>query len=432
MTITKNNILIFFVVCTAGFLHSDNLPKELQNKITEIEHRITTIRQRHFTHTYSRGSKTRTEIRTYVQQSLQQDFIPYAYAYQILYREFNLIPQGTNLTQTLTELLGSQIGGFYLPKEKSLYINAEMKSFSDIILAHELTHALQDCYMNLETVLSLKDLGYKKNTIFRNDDIERARQSFIEGEAQYVTTLYIAQTGGIGLGGFSDNWKSLLGSQVSLLTTPPVIINELTFPYIKGLQFVINRFQINGWKTCNAIYTRLPCSSEQIIHPQKYESYECPRIIEFSNLPFLEESWKQKLNTTLGEFMSDQILFALTNNFKKSKQASEGWNGDTYALFANKKETLSLWYSLWDTPQDAREFYTLLAEGFKQTPATKIKTALFFKSDGLFRSIIMPQKNHVLYISTTIPVIRKQCIDLSPMVRITPWSAYFSQKKDTP
>src|SRR5271170_4633311 len=93
-----------------------------------------------------RSVRSREEIRDYLVQSMKDDKDDAKrHADQKALEALGLIPQGYPLDQKLLSLLTEQIAGLYDPKGREFFI-ADWTSPGDqrMIMAHELTHALQD------------------------------------------------------------------------------------------------------------------------------------------------------------------------------------------------------------------------------------------------------------------------------------------------
>ena len=50
---------------------------------------------------------------------------------------------------------------------------------------------------------------------------------------------------------------------------PPILRDTLTFPYTTGLGYVSTIQSKGGWDAVNALFTKMPTSTEQILHPEK-------------------------------------------------------------------------------------------------------------------------------------------------------------------
>jgi hypothetical protein len=108
----------------------------------------------------------------------------------------------------------------------------------------------------------------------------------------------------------------------------------------------------------------LPQSSEQILHAEKYFSYEAPQKLTLPELQSaLGPAWKKLDYDVNGEWGCYLILNEFLNDAEESKQASAGWAGDRFALYESGKpdEVFVAQLTAWDTPLDAQEFFNAYA-----------------------------------------------------------------------
>src|SRR3990170_4818553 len=57
---------------------------------------------------------------------------------------------------------------------------------------------------------------------------------------------------------------------------PTYAIRDGQFPYLEGLAFVKTLHESGSWAEVNRTYQSLPASTEQILHPDKYQRLEEP------------------------------------------------------------------------------------------------------------------------------------------------------------
>jgi hypothetical protein len=92
------------------------------------------------------------------------------------YKLLGLIPDTMNLRAFFVRVLTEQVVGYYDPKAKTLYVvQGADEQVVGITITHELVHALQDQYVNID---SIQKSG-------SNNDRLAAAQALIEGEAQF-------------------------------------------------------------------------------------------------------------------------------------------------------------------------------------------------------------------------------------------------------
>src|SRR5208282_1359211 len=121
---------------------------------------------------------------------------------ELVLKKFGLLPRDFDLQTFLVALLREQVAGYYDMKTKTVnlldWIDIEQQR---PVMAHELTHALQDQSVGLEKWMKAgdTDLEDKKQptpTDIENDEISEARQAVIEGQAMVVLVDYmLAPTG---------------------------------------------------------------------------------------------------------------------------------------------------------------------------------------------------------------------------------------------
>ena len=112
----------------------------------------------------------------------------------------------------------------------------------------------------------------------------------------------------------------------------------------------------------NRAYTRLPASSEHILHPDKYIAGESPEEIALPDLAreHFAGDWELLDMDTLGELGFRIIFNAFDLNVETAHAAAAGWHGDQYAVFKHRQENTPalVLFTTWDTEQDATEFMT--------------------------------------------------------------------------
>jgi len=107
-------------------------------------------------------------------------------------------------------------------------------------------------------------------------------------------------------------------------------------------------------------FTTLPQSTEQILHADKYFSYEAPQklaVPDFKNV--LGPAWRRIDYDVNGEWGYYLILDEFLNDATESKRAAAGWGGDRFGLYETVKPggIFVAQLTAWDTPGDAREFF---------------------------------------------------------------------------
>jgi hypothetical protein len=305
---------------------------------------------------------------------------------ELVAKLLGLVPFDLDLTKTLDGFLEQQVGGFYDPGTNTFYLMEQFEGdLARIILAHELTHALDDQCFGLDKLVQ----GAAQET-----DAEFAIQAMAEGSGTNAMMVWTVKHAG-------EIDKSALGSSdletKGLDTAPTVIWKPLLAAYLRGDGFLAHAEGMNMLATpakteeLKRCFVDPPRSSEQILHPKKYwdpKKRDDPKYVSVDSSG-LSKEWKVIGQDTLGEL----YLALLTQPFaerggldtkdpmailgvKFTNKAAEGWGGDRLMLLANGDARALYLVTVWDTPEDAGEFHDALAKLVQrdETPAAKLVT----------------------------------------------------------
>jgi hypothetical protein len=299
------------------------------------------------------GAQTRAEIEQMLVRNLNESASPEEMrASETVLKKLGLAPADFQLRPFIIKLLAEQVAGYYEPKTQEFYL----ADWIDIdgqkpVMAHELTHALQDQHFNLRRF---------ENWPKHDSDAELSAHSLVEGDASFLMMQYIVRNPARQLAFMKSMGASSAGATEQIDKAPRVLRETLLFPYFQGMAWVAGVYKQGGWDAVSATYTNLPKSTEQILHNDKYVANELPVKVALRDISAsLGRGWKMADNDVEGEWgyylMLDQIL----ESPDVSKKASAGWGGDRYALFTGPKpnDVLVAQKAVWDTEQDAREFF---------------------------------------------------------------------------
>lgn len=265
-------------------------------------------------------------------------------------RLLGLLGPDESLADVATETTASA-AAFYEPRKDRLFVVEDAvpagPAVTEFILAHELTHALEDDRFGLPHGAGV------------SDDRMLAQTALVEGTATALMIDYAA----IHLDPFALA-ADVAGIDAGTGGLPRFALDEIDFSYLDGAAFVNELRRIGGdWRLVDLAYReRLPQTTEQILHPAKYTGAEGPLAVPAPNGP--QPGWRRLDQGTIGEFATGQILEEGVAE-PRAERATAGWGGDAYRLWREPGkgelrgccERLALairWR--WDTPRDAREF----------------------------------------------------------------------------
>jgi hypothetical protein len=245
-----------------------------------------------------------------------------------------LLPPGTDLLELSEEVAGEQIGGFYLPRTKQLYVPREgenLTPYDEIVVAHELDHALADAALDFPK-LNNKDLE-------KADEVTAGR-ALVEGDATLLMQQY-------GAAAFTpEDAAELLADPAigeSLEDTedvPFVLRRSLEFPYDEGLRFACRLFSKGGWKAIDRAYASPPISTAQVLLPELYDRGSEPVSPPKISAP--SESWRRSTTSSFGMFDLSLLLQAPGGESVMSPEdaleRARGWRGGAMSAWTRGKK----------------------------------------------------------------------------------------------
>jgi hypothetical protein len=295
----------------------------------------------------------REELAAYLRELFDAEYtVEQARADERLLRAFDLLPPDTDLRALRARVLEENVAGFYdeRPGRRRLYAVSDDRSFSpmnQVVLAHELRHALQDQYAELHSFLD--------DDVSDFDDRRLAWTSLLEGDATLVMERFVRlRLGALGVAVTGETDAAALGAPglFDVPGAPPVVRDQLVEPYLAGLSFARAIWARGGAEAMRDAWKHPPESTEQVLHPGKYFARERPRRVGPS-VPAPSGS-RLVSEGVLGELLLRTLVE------EGGGPATEGWGGDSWRLWDVRGRTALVWRSEWDLAQDAEEFHAAL------------------------------------------------------------------------
>jgi hypothetical protein len=300
------------------------------------------------------------------------------------YELVGLVPSGTRLEPAMERMLTTQLAAFYDPHAKVLVVakqavvgrGAGLRLFTtvtgrdlmgELVVSHELTHALQDQYWGLP--------ADSEPATASNTDRLLARRALLEGDATWASFATVS-------GGTLDDatrarvLRQMNGLSAELATAlpdvPSLLRDALAFQYQGGTIFVDRLLARGGWAAVDRAEADPPVSTEQVLHPERYLAArrDEPTPVVLGMTPGLRSAGYQLvLADTLGELVM-RSLFARVFPFEQAARIAEGWDGDRLVTFARGQDLVVAWMSVWDSERDAVDFADSIT---RAVPATSVQ-----------------------------------------------------------
>jgi hypothetical protein len=330
---------------------------------------------------------TRTAVETYLNQKFEEDEdAKRMQRSEIVLKKFGLLDRDFNLKPFLLALLKEQIEAYYDPKTKTVnlldWIGIDEQK---PVLAHELTHALQDQHTDLEkwsdqTPADVSHTSSEDSDHLAKDELDTAREAVTEGQATAVMMDNILKPQGKSLIGDPEIVEfikqQMAGSESSpVLARAPLLLSEsLLFPYREGLSFEQDVWMDRGQAAAFAgALDRPPTSTWEIINPREYEKGHVPTVPLLPDIhPLLDETYRPYDVGQVGQ-LDLHILAGLFGGDNAARDLTPAWDGGFY--WAGQKlsaktpaelgstGSIALFYlSVWKNAVSAQAFARLYAE----------------------------------------------------------------------
>ncbi len=293
--------------------------------------------------------RSRAQVNAYLAAKLAEELPPERVAaLHDVYRLLGQVPDSLDIPALLTALYQEQVAGFFDPDSGTLFVfeGSDPRSTQfKFVLAHELVHALQADYMPLDSVMGQR----------LDSDRLSAAQAVLEGQATLASMQMMAPNQDF-LGDdaiwetFREQLVTARASMKVFATTPRVLQEGLIFPYLAGSMFMrwYERAEAEGGEPYGA---RMPVSTEQVLHPDRYAAGQLPVPVEADTVGALEGE-----SDVLGEMGLAILAADLSGAEVVSTTIPVGWAGDRYRLYRTPKGPALVWRIAWDDERSATRF----------------------------------------------------------------------------
>jgi len=298
-----------------------------------------------------------------------------------IYKALFMISQAVNLYNVKLEWTGSfhaakWQGKIYVVEEKFDVTN-EFKAKSTFV--HELTHIMQESY------------SLPERTTF---DGAKALTSLKEGDATLMADT------------FKNDGVVPPSAEVSVPSTSglPESINKINrFVYRYGVEFVKAVYEQGGWDAVDEAYANPPRTTEQIMHPDKYFAQEDELTVE---VPSIIGEWNLKKTDRFGEY----FIFVMLDKWiseTEAETAAEGWGRDNFTYYERDDDFLFTWNIVWDSKDDANEFYLAFQNLMYKASAEKHNCS-YWSAYGRYISIQWNENSTLILSSANETIVQQQ------------------------
>jgi hypothetical protein len=262
---------------------------------------------------------------------------------EVVLKKFGLLDRDFALKPFLLALLKEQIEAYYDSKTKTV----NLLDWVDVneqkpVLAHELTHALQDQHTDLEkwddqTPEDVSTNSAGDNDHLARDEMDTARDAVAEGQATAVMMDYVLKPMGKSLIKDPEVMELLkekmtgAGDSPVMARAPLLLSESMLFPYREGLSFEQDVWMDQGRDAAFAgALDHPPSSTWEIINPRFYLAHKTPVIPLMPDIhPLVDKIYQPYDIGQIGQ-LDVHIMAQLFGGDKAARNLTPAWNGGMY------------------------------------------------------------------------------------------------------
>jgi hypothetical protein len=309
--------------------------------------------------------RTREQVRAYLVGKLDEELTPpRLHGLEEAYRLFGLLPDTLPLRSLLLDIYTEQVAGYYDPDSTTFFgVEGSDRSQLRLVLAHEMVHALQGQYLPLDSILKAT----------ANNDRLTAAQAILEGQATIVSLDVLAPGQAVSKNPqfwemYREQVQQQQGAMPVFARAPLIIRQSLIFPYLDGAEFM------HWWESSRHADTlpygpRMPVSTEQILHPERYERGDGPVALGFVDPGGIYED-------VLGESEIRVLIATLAGSDEVQTVVPIGWGGDRFRVYDTSGGPALIWYLVWDDQRSRDRFHVGSGAALRKTVRNGYRAAI--------------------------------------------------------
>jgi hypothetical protein len=364
------------------------------DRVAAIEPGLAKVRGLAFERPVPVAHRTASDFRSYVRKNVEKAD-PHLQDTSAALVALGLLPPSSNVGKAVEDAWATQAAAYYDPDAKQFFLvmTPQDKNTLDILVAHELTHALQDQHFDLSRYMRGSE---------RNADAAIARKFVVEGDGMLSAVVYLISEKTHVTQLSPDQIRALRGSFEKFASAdthtmaemlkqqaasasmdpeikksldamdsiPPVILVPLVQSYMKGAILALDAYESGGWPAVDALFRDPPESTEQVLHPQTrlLETRDRPRSV---TLPAFD-GYQSIASDVLGE-LQWSVYFGM---WKHDGDGHEevNWGGDRYTVLRRKDGKLvAVIATTWDAEYDAQVFFNAYVSTLKTRHGGKLE-----------------------------------------------------------
>ncbi len=253
------------------------------------------------------------------------------------------ITDGTGMRAGVTQMLVASIATGFLPEDDVIVVREELLADAES-LDHGLIQAIAYAYLDQK----LGGLGTSVLDSQAVTDAALVRQCLVEGFGLLLADWVISAKRGQATTQLTDAAAALLGTHANV-------------PCLPGSHMLARLQAAEGWQAVVSSFGKNLASTEQLLHPEKYET-DFPVPLQLPSWPDDVGEATLVHDDVLGELAIERLLRERGYDDTISSRSAVGWDGDRLGLWrlSNGKHVL-VWRTAWDREEDAQQFIGTIA-----------------------------------------------------------------------
>src|SRR5579872_236023 len=309
-------------------------------------------------------------------------------AEELTMKKFGYLPRVFSTGKFVEGMYAEATEAFYDPRTKTISLLNWVSPDSQLsVLAHELTHALQDQNFNLLTWQrgsNSKDPAPGQFQVNADQALAESvgRHAVLEGQAMVVLIDYTFKQQGIPARlEFLPGASSAMSQYLTMMPIPdtpvihasPIALRDaMAFPYREGLVFELELLGSGGKELpFRKVFARPPLNTHEVLQPQAYlqrQGVRAPLIPDLSSA--LADKYVVIDSGGLGE-LDVRSLVRQFDTSRLAESISRGWRGSSYLVVKRKEvpteaattaDVALIHVSTWNSSLTAHKFAQFYAD----------------------------------------------------------------------
>jgi hypothetical protein len=353
--------------------------KELLNAVDEVLKFDSGATRLRIKHDIKRQLADRQQVQKYIESRLKDDEDTQRLRHsEVVLKKLGLLPRDFDLQTFLVAMLREQVAGYYDTKTKTVYLLDWLPPAQQMpVLAHELTHALQDQNFGLEKWIGRGTSEKTPTEEARGDEEIAARHAVIEGQAMAVMIDYLLAPTGNSVANSPMITEAIQQGMADSADSPvfnraPLFLKRvMLFPYREGLTFERELLVKGGKEKAYAgVFKSPPLNTRHLMEPATYLAGEKLPDLPVPDLAkLLGKEWEKYDVGSIGEF-DVAVMAEIYSGEEAEKKIYPHWRGGWYYTMKRKDkdggELALVMATKWANPGAADDFYKLYNASFEK------------------------------------------------------------------